>query len=151
MAFGSGADQLDSIPKRIGNVAARNCRDARVSTHLHSRGLKSRCEREVIGTPQRRMRLACRTKLRLHAQMDLHAAALKPASTTFRQLGRFRDFRHTQQIPIKLPRTVLRARRHSKLHMINGGKRNKSHKSKHTIPKSKLAYLSTKSRVLRME
>src|SRR3954451_5065545 len=90
VAFGSGADQLDSIPKRIGNVAARHSRDARVSTHLHSRGLKSRCEREVIGTPQRRMRLACRTNLRLQAQMDPHLAALKPASPTSPPLGRLR-------------------------------------------------------------
>src|SRR5258708_23148098 len=92
--------------------------------HPTSRRTPRGNRRAIVPSPERRMCFFCWMKVRFHSQMDLYAPALKPASAAFRQLGWFGDLFHPQQARIVLARSLLLARRHGKLNMINGCERN---------------------------
>ena len=68
------------------------------------------------------MRFFRRAEILLDTQVNLHAAALEPAASAFGELGRLRDFGHSQDARIKPARGSLFARRHGQLYVIDGEK-----------------------------
>jgi hypothetical protein len=113
------ADELDAISERIVDMTAADTGNIVCPTNLHTRALQPFHQGVVIATAQSRVRLLCRTKIILHAQVNLNAAALEPASSTFSEFGRFRDLRQAQQAAIELASGVFAACRHGELDVID--------------------------------
>jgi hypothetical protein len=100
-------------------MAAADIRYVIRPTDLHTRALQAFDAGFVIVTTKSRVCLLCRAKIILHAEVDLNAAALEPASATLSKFGRFRDLRHTQQAAIELASGVFTAYRHGELDVID--------------------------------
>jgi hypothetical protein len=117
------ADQLDPIPERIANMAAPDIGDTLVFLDFDARSAQVRNQRIVVRTPQARVRPLRRAKIGFNSQMQVHASAPKPASTSFDQLLWLREFGPAEQRAIESPSPIFLARRHRKLHLIDGGER----------------------------
>ncbi len=117
------ADQLQPIPEWIVHMAAAHPRDIVRLGHFNSRISQPSKKRRVITAAQRWMRLLRRTKITLDSKMELHTAALKPASTALGKLRRLRYFRHSKQAFVKRARLSFLTQWHSELHVIDGNKR----------------------------
>jgi hypothetical protein len=120
-------NQLNPIPKRIGNMTALNSRNAVVVPYLNLSIPQPRNQTAVIKASQRRVRLAGRPEILFNSKMNLHRPTLKPAPATFRQLRRFRHFLHSEQCPVKCARSILPIHGHGQLHMINRAERISPH------------------------
>lgn len=64
------------------------------------------------------MSLLRRPEFHLNSQMNLHCAALKPATTALFQLCWLLDFDHPEQTGVKRSRLIFHARWHCKLHVV---------------------------------
>ena len=100
-------------------MTALHSRNAVVWSHCHTRVTKPCDQPAVVRTSQRGMRFPRRSKIRLHAKMNLHGPGLKPAPTAFRQLRRLRDFSHSQQRAVERSSEPLATRGHGELYMVN--------------------------------
>ncbi len=104
-------------------MAAAHSGDIPRLVHFNSRVTQSLQQCPVITTAQGRVRLLRRTKVTLDSKMELHAATLKPASTTLGKLRRLGQFPHPEQAFVKAASLLFLARRHGKLHVIDGNER----------------------------
>src|SRR5271170_1976419 len=80
------AHQLNSISKRIMNMAAADPGNIVNLIHVDARPAQSFDQGRIVAAAQSRVGLPCRTKLFLHAQVYLHPAAFEPAPAS---LGEF--------------------------------------------------------------
>src|SRR6185369_14325215 len=65
------------------------------------------------------MRLPRRAKVRLHAEVDLHRAALEPGAAALGQLRRLRDLGDTEEPRVERASLVLPSGGHGELDMID--------------------------------
>ncbi len=120
-------NQLQPIPKRIKHMAAPHFRNAFVFCHFDSRRAQARSKLPIIAASQSWMRLLRRTKILLHTQMKLHAAAGKPASAALGQLWRLRHIHHSQHSCVEGARLSFFAGRHRQLNVIDRSERSFAH------------------------
>lgn len=117
--------QFDAIAKRIVDMSAGKARDVVRFRNRHSCGAQAIEQAGEIQTAQGGVRFFGGMKIRLDAEMNLHATALKPAAAAFGKFGRFGDFAHAEHATIKRSRLLLAARRNRKLDVIDGSERNR--------------------------
>lgn len=115
--------QFDAVAEWVVNMGAAHAGNVVGLVNPNTSRLQFRDSGSIVRTAQCGMSFFRRAKIRLYSQMDLHAAALKPASATLGQLGRLCDLRHSEHTGIKSPRAVLFARRHGELNVIYHAKR----------------------------
>lgn len=111
--------QFNPVPKRIMNVRAPHSGNILGLIDANPCVAQSLNYRFVIRATERRVCLFCGTKLGFNAQMNLYAAALKPASAAFGKLSWLRDFFHPKQVLIESSHLLFFAGWHCELHMIN--------------------------------
>jgi NAD(P)-dependent dehydrogenase (short-subunit alcohol dehydrogenase family) len=68
---------------------------------------------------QRHMRLACRSKIRLYAEMQLQIATLEPTAASFCQIGRLHNLRNAQKPTVEAPSQLFTADGHRQLYMLD--------------------------------
>jgi len=90
------------------------------SLHLYTCRSKARGEPGVVAACERGMRFPGRPEILLHAQVNLHLAALEPAAAAFGKLARLRNFAHAENAGVKAACAFLLAWRHGELHVLNG-------------------------------
>ncbi len=122
------SDQLNAISEWIKDMATANARNIIPFIHLDARPAQLFNQCPIVAAAQSRMCLSCWPKVVLYAEMNLHPAALKPAPAPFRELWRFRNFGHSQHVPIKVSRPFLFAHRHRELDVINRSERHHHHR-----------------------
>ncbi len=113
------AKQLNPIPERIVYMAAPHARNIVRLDHFNSRLVQPLQEMRIVAAAQSRVRFLCGTKLEFNSQMNLHRAALKPASAALGEFRRFRCLSHAEHIAIERTRPTFFACRHGKLNMID--------------------------------
>ena len=95
--------------------------------HLDSRVSESLHELLIVSAAKRWVRLPGGTEVVLHSEMELHAAACKPASAALGQLRRLRHLHHSQHSCIEGARLAFFAGRHRKLNVIDRSERSFVH------------------------
>src|SRR5271165_6640804 len=73
------------------------------------------------------MCLACRAKIELDAEVELHVAASEPRTTPLCRFGRFGELGHAERSAVKRTRPLFFALRHRELHVIDAHKRRLVH------------------------
>ena len=114
------SEQFDSVPERIGDMAAPHAGDVLIFGDADSRSAQPCNKRVVADATQRRMGLARGTKIFFDAEMDLNSSTRKPTSAASCELHGLRKLCHSQQVAIKGARTVFFTTRHGELNVIDG-------------------------------
>jgi hypothetical protein len=78
-------------------MATPNSRNVGIISDYHSRAAKPSNKCTVVTATQCRVGFPGGIEVRFDSEVNLHTAALKPASATPGQLRRFRDFHHAEQ------------------------------------------------------
>jgi hypothetical protein len=121
------ANQFNSISKRVVNVAAPHARNIIGLYDFDSRIAQQLQKRHVIAAAQRGMCLPRGTEVCFGSQMNLYAAAFKPASAAFGEFRRFRYFSHAEKILVKCTSAFFLTCGHGELNVIDGEERRVGH------------------------
>ena len=119
----SARDQFDPVGEAVVDVATPDAGNVSRLVNRDSLAAKTGDESVVVSTTQRWMGLLCGTKILLYAQVDLHAAAFKPATAALGKFCGLGNFPHAQHARIKLASGIFLAGRHGELNVINRYKR----------------------------
>lgn len=111
--------QFDAISKTVMNMAAPHAGDVARFVDSNSGRTKLGHQGVVFCAAQSGVRFLGRAKILFNSQVNLHAAAFKPAaaaSSKFRRLG---DLSHSQDFNVKTTCSLFLPRRHGKLHVFD--------------------------------
>src|SRR4029079_532818 len=109
--------------ERICDEDAPGAAERVIVRNLAARVPQSGYESLQIAHAQARMRLARGTKFGIHAEMDPDVAPLEPRATALAEFWRFHDLGDSEQPPVELARSLLAARRHRELNMVDSDDR----------------------------
>src|SRR6185295_12559870 len=112
-------DQLEAIAERIRDKDSPDAGEGFFFRDFVPCIAQRGDERRETVHAKTRMRLARRTKLRIHAEVDPDVALLEPRATALSELRRLRHFRNSKQSTVELARRLLAPGGHRELHMID--------------------------------